>query len=66
MLYIPTDRGGPGMIRLTNFCHAIKVSWVRSYAIDKIYDHWAEMVDTHFFLTSDMKSLNMAPKNSTN
>ena len=40
MLYIPTERGGLGMIRLTNFCDAIKVSWVRRYAIDKINDHW--------------------------
>ena len=35
------------MINLENFTTALKTSWVRRYAIDKLYDHWADLVDTH-------------------
>ena len=52
-LYTPTEKGGLGMIRLNDFYDAIKVSWIRCYAIDMIDDHWAEMIDTHYALTPD-------------
>ena len=43
------------MIRLNDFYDAIKVSWIRCYAIDMIDDHWAEMIDTHYALTPDTR-----------
>ena len=36
-----------GMINLVNFISALKTSWIRRYLIDKLDDHWADLVDNH-------------------
>ena len=46
-LYSHSSAGGMGMINLENFISALKTSWVRRYVIDKLDDHWADMVDSH-------------------
>ena len=51
LLYAPTSRGGFGMIRLEDFMKAIKVSWIKRYCIDKIDDHWADIIDDYYDLT---------------
>ena len=45
-LYAHTSEGGLGMISLKHFIPALKTSWIRRYVIDKIDDHWADMVDS--------------------
>ena len=50
-LYTPTNMGGLGIIRLEDFTKAIKCSWVKRYCIDKLDDHWADLLDTHFNIT---------------
>ena len=47
-LYAHTSEGGMGMINLKNFVPALKTSWVRRYVIDKLDDHWADLVDSFF------------------
>ena len=34
------------MINLENFTTALKTIWVRRYAIDKLDDHWGDLLDT--------------------
>ena len=46
-LYSHSSEGGMGMINLKNFIPALKTSWVRRYVIDKLDDHWADLVDSH-------------------
>ena len=48
LLYTPTLKGGLGIIRLEDFVRAIKCSWVKRFCIDKLDDHWADLLDTHF------------------
>ena len=40
-MYAPTKHGGLGMVKLEDFTQAIKVSWVRRYAIQTTNDHWS-------------------------
>ena len=44
-MYAPTKQGGLGMVKLEDFTQAIKVSWIRRYAIQKTQDHWADLID---------------------
>ena len=53
LLYESTQKGGFGIINLTDFTKAIKCSWVKRYCIDKLDDHWADLLDTFFNLTPD-------------
>ena len=46
-LYSHSSEGGMGMINLVNFISALKTSWIRRYVIDKLDDHWADLVDNH-------------------
>ena len=46
-LYSHSSVGGMGMINLENFTTALKTSWVRRYVIDKLDDHWDDLVDSH-------------------
>ena len=46
-LYSQSSVGGMGMINFENFTAALKTSWVRRYVIDKLDDHWANLVDSH-------------------
>ena len=52
------------MIRLEDFMKAIKVSWIKRYAIDRIDDHWADIIDTYFMVTPDTRNtiLNFGPE----
>ena len=43
------------MIKLAEFTSAIKVSWIKRYTVDKIDDHWADMIDDYLNLTPDTK-----------
>ena len=44
-MYAPTKQGGLGMVKLEDFTQAIKVSWIRRYAVQKTDDHWADIID---------------------
>ena len=55
LLYTPTSQGGFGIIHLHNFTKAIKCSWVKRYCIDKLDDHWADILDTFLKLTPDTR-----------
>jgi hypothetical protein len=55
LLYEHTTKGGFGIIKLNDFCDAIKVSWVKRYCIDALDDHWADIIDTAFNLTPDTR-----------
>ena len=44
------------MIKLDDFSLAIKVVWLRRYAILKTNDHWADIIDTHLGLTTDTRT----------
>ena len=46
-LYSHSLVGGMRMINLVNFISALKTSWIRRYVIDKLDDHWADLVDNH-------------------
>ena len=52
-LYSHSSEGGMGMINLKNFIPALKTSWVRRYVIDKLDDHWADLVDSHLGITRE-------------
>ena len=54
-LYTRPKNGGMGMIKLDDFIQAIKVSWIRRYCINKIEDHWADIIDTKLDLTPDTR-----------
>ena len=43
------------MIRLDDFTKAIKVSWIRRYAILNTQDHWADILDQHLGLTPNTR-----------
>ena len=55
LLYTPTCKGGFGVIRVHDFTKAIKCSWIKRYCIDKLDDHWADILDTFFNLTPDTR-----------
>ena len=52
-LYAHSSEGGMGMINLKNFIPALKTSWVRQYVIDKLDDHWADLVDSYLGITRE-------------
>merc|ERR1712074_377524 len=56
MLTAPQKHGGLGMIKLDDFTLAIKISWLRRYAIINTNDHWADIIDTHLELTPDTRT----------
>ena len=41
------------MIKLDDFTLAIKVAWIRRYAIQNTQDHWADILDKELGLTND-------------
>ena len=43
------------MIRLESFMKVIKVSWIKRYSVDRIDDHWADMIDTFLKITPDTR-----------
>jgi hypothetical protein len=45
LMYTPTKHGGLGMVRLSDFTKAIRVSWIRRYSIECTDDHWADIID---------------------
>ena len=55
MIYTHTSQGGLGMIRLADFTQAIKVSWIKRYSIDKLDDHWADIIDEYFHITPNTR-----------
>jgi hypothetical protein len=59
LLYEHTSKGGFGIIRLKDFCQAIKCSWVKRYCIDNIDDHWADKLDNIFNTTPDTRKNNL-------
>ena len=40
------------MIKLEDFMNAIKVAWIKRYCIDMIDDHWADIIDEHYKLST--------------
>ena len=38
--------GGFGCIKIKDFFTGLKLSWNRRYALDKINDHWCDILDT--------------------
>ena len=66
-LYSHSSEGGIGMINLKNFISALKTSWIRRYVIDKLDDHWADLVDTHLGIDTENrdKILDYGPENAT-
>ena len=38
--------GGFGCIKIKDFFTGLKLSWIRRYALDKINDHWCDILDT--------------------
>ena len=57
VLYGRKSDGGYGMLRVDDFFHGLKSSWVKRYAIDKVDDHWADMLDIHLKLTPPTRQL---------
>ena len=55
LLYEHTTKGGFGIIKLNDFCQAIKCSWAKRYCIDNLDDLWAEQLDNFFNLTPDTR-----------
>ena len=55
LLYTPTSKGGLGLIRLEDFISAIKCSWVKRFCIDKLDDHWADLLDGFFNTVPDTR-----------
>ena len=45
------------MLRVDDFFHGLKCSWVKRYAVDKVDDHWADMLDIHLKLTPPTRHL---------
>ena len=37
--------GGFGCINIKDFFSGLKLSWIRRYAINKINDHWCDIID---------------------
>ena len=54
-LYTHPKKGGIGMIDINEFISSIKCSWMKRYAIGRLDDHWADMLNTRFNLTADTK-----------
>ena len=52
-MHAPTNQGGMGMIKLEDFTQAIKVSWIRRYTIQKVVDHWADIIDKEFGINKE-------------
>ena len=50
VLYGPTSQGGLNMVKVDEFFHSLKCSWIRRYAIGLINDHWADLLDQIFGL----------------
>ena len=44
------------MIKLDDFTLAIKVAWLRRYAILQTDDHWADILDTHLGLSPETRT----------
>ena len=44
------------MIKLDDFTLAIKVAWLRRYAILQTNDHWADILDTHLGLSPETRT----------
>ena len=38
--------GGFGCINIKDFFSGLKLSWIRRYALNKINDHWCDIIDT--------------------
>ena len=55
LLYTPALKGGLGLVRLEDFVRAIKCSWVKRYSIDKLDDHWADLLDIHFNISPNTR-----------
>ena len=53
LLYTTKHQGGMGMIRLGDFLHSLKVSWIQRYCIDQLDDHWADRIDNYFQISKD-------------
>ena len=51
IIYGKKSDGGFCMIRIYDFFHGLKCSWVRRYVIDMVDDHWADLLDIHLKLT---------------
>ena len=45
--------GGFGMIRVDYFFQALKCSWIKRYVVNKVDDHWGDLLDIHLKLTPD-------------
>ena len=55
VLYAEKHKGGYGQIKVTDFFKAIKTSWVKRYATDRLNDHWCDILDTQFGLTPNTR-----------
>ena len=51
VLYGRKSEGGFGMIRVDDFFNGLKCSWIKRYCVDKIDDHWADLLDQQLKLT---------------
>ena len=56
LMYTAAKHGGMGMVRLTDFTEAIRVSWIRRYAIECTDDHWADIIDQKLQLTKETRT----------
>jgi hypothetical protein len=66
LMYTPTKHGGLGMVRLSHFTEAIRVSWIRRYAIECTDDHWADIIDHKLNLNINTRNeiLNVSTQSS--
>jgi hypothetical protein len=55
ILYAEKHKGGYGQIKVTDFLKAIKTSWVKRYATDRLNNHWCDILDTQFGLTPNTR-----------
>ena len=57
VLYGRKSEGGFGMLRVDDFFHGLKCSWIKRYTVDKIDDHWADMLNMQLKLTPSTRQL---------
>ena len=45
ILYAPKSEGGFNFIDACSFFRSLKISWIKTYATDRLDNHWADIID---------------------
>ena len=55
VLFREKNEGGFDMIRVDHFFQALKCSWIKTYVVNQVDDHWGDLLDLHLNLTQDTR-----------